>query len=116
MHSMEHDLGGGGDNSKVVDEPHAKRQEQPQNSHKTANLSMASRCRAKTRKGGLCMSPGMRNGRCRMHGGASTGPRTPEGLERSRKSRLVHGAYSKEDKELKRMISKWCKSNFIEET
>ncbi|MFC1944498.1 HGGxSTG domain-containing protein [Chloroflexota bacterium] len=24
----------------------------------------------------------MKNGRCRMHGGKSTGPRTPEGLER----------------------------------
>ena len=24
----------------------------------------------------------MANGRCRMHGGPSTGPRTPEGLER----------------------------------
>ena len=24
----------------------------------------------------------MKNGRCRMHGGPSTGPRTPEGLER----------------------------------
>ena len=34
-----------------------------------------------------------------MHGGASTGPRTPEGLERSRKARWVHGRYSREARE-----------------
>ena len=38
----------------------------------------------------------MSNGRCRMHGGASTGPRTPEGLARSRRSRWKHGLYSSE--------------------
>jgi hypothetical protein len=40
-------------------------------------------CGAKTRKGLLCVAravPGSR--RCRMHGGASTGPRTPEGRAR----------------------------------
>ena len=44
----------------------------------------APRCGAKTRSGKPCQAPGMANGRCRMHGGASTGPRTPEGLEDSR--------------------------------
>ncbi len=29
-----------------------------------------------------------------MHGGASTGPRTAEGLERSRHARWKHGLYS----------------------
>jgi hypothetical protein len=38
----------------------------------------------------------MANGRCRMHGGASTGPRTPEGLARSRRARWKHGLYSAE--------------------
>ena len=33
----------------------------------------------------------MSNGRCRMHGGASTGPRTAEGLERIRAARTKHG-------------------------
>ena len=33
-----------------------------------------------------------------MHGGASTGPRTPEGLARSKRSRFKHGAYSAEFK------------------
>ncbi len=36
----------------------------------------------------------MPNGRCRMHGGMSTGPRTAEGLARSRKARWQHGYYS----------------------
>ena len=31
-------------------------------------------------------------------GGKSTGPRTPEGLERSRRARLVHGYYTAEAK------------------
>ncbi|MDF2972517.1 MAG: hypothetical protein K0R61_2967 [Microvirga sp.] len=28
-----------------------------------------------------CCQPAMPNGRCRLHGGLSTGPRTPEGLK-----------------------------------
>ncbi len=36
------------------------------------------------------------NGKCRMHGGASTGPRTAEGLARSRRARWKHGLYSAE--------------------
>ena len=31
-----------------------------------------------------------------MHGGMSTGPRTPQGLERSRKANWKHGWYSAE--------------------
>jgi len=34
--------------------------------------------------------------RDRMHGGPSTGPRTPEGLARSRRANWKHGAYSRE--------------------
>jgi hypothetical protein len=44
----------------------------------------------------------MANGRCRMHGGPSTGPRTAEGLERSRKSGWKHGHYSAEAKQVRR--------------
>lgn len=35
---------------------------------------MAKHCGAKTRAGGKCRAPAMANGRCRVHGGASTGP------------------------------------------
>jgi hypothetical protein len=38
----------------------------------------------------------MGNGSCCMHGGASTGPRTAEGLARSRRARWKHGLYSAE--------------------
>ena len=44
----------------------------------------------------------MANGRCRMHGGPSTGPRTPEGLERSRRSNWKHGYYSAKAKRVRR--------------
>ena len=40
----------------------------------------------------------MPNGRCRMHGGTSTGPITAEGLERSRQARWRHGHYSAQAK------------------
>ena len=36
----------------------------------------------------------MANEKCRMHDGASTGPRTAEGLARSRHARWKHGLYS----------------------
>ena len=35
-----------------------------------------------------------------MHFRLSTGPRTPEGQERSRRARWKHGAYSREVREL----------------
>jgi hypothetical protein len=54
------------------------------------------RCGARTRAGHPCGRYAMKNGRCRMHGGLSTGPRTPEGLERSRKSNWKHGRCSAE--------------------
>ena len=41
------------------------------------------RCEAKTKKGTPCQRPAkLPVGRCRLHGGASTGPRTKEGLKR----------------------------------
>jgi len=42
------------------------------------------------------MSPAMRNGRCRMHGGPSTGCRTPEGLQRMKQSKIRTGRYTRE--------------------
>jgi hypothetical protein len=64
------------------------------NGNRTGNPDNAPRCGARTRAGAPCKGPAMPNGRCRMHGGPSTGPRTPEGLERSRKARWKHGRYS----------------------
>ncbi len=56
----------------------------------------APRCGARTRQGVPCKAPAMANGRCRMHGGKSTGPRTPQGLEALRKAHLKHGRYTAE--------------------
>lgn len=43
------------------------------------------RCGARTRSGEPCRAPGNgRGGRCRRHGGASTGPRTEDGKKRAR--------------------------------
>jgi hypothetical protein len=38
------------------------------------------------------------NGRCKVHGGKSTGPRTPEGLERGRRANWKHGQFSRKAK------------------
>jgi hypothetical protein len=40
----------------------------------------------------------MANGRCRVHGGLSTGPRKKEGRPRIRVARTKHGEYSAESK------------------
>ena len=53
------------------------------------------RCGARTQKGAACQSPAMPNGRCRMHGGKSTGPRTTEGLDRMRRAKTRHGMYTR---------------------
>lgn len=55
-------------------------------------------CGAKTRSGDPCRRSPMANGRCRLHGGLSTGPKTPEGRERIRRALLNHGRYTKEAK------------------
>jgi hypothetical protein len=46
----------------------------------------------------------MANGRCRLHGGKSTGPQTPEGLERMRRAKTKHGSYSAETLQLMRAV------------
>ena len=49
-------------------------------------------CRAKTRSGGICQLKGNpKNGRCHLHGGASTGPRTAEGRSRIAAAQYKHG-------------------------
>ena len=43
-------------------------------------------------------------GKCRMHGGASTGARTAEGLERIRKARTTHGRRTTEMDRMRAMV------------
>ena len=76
--------------------PHEKRRGWLKNNNPPGDFTKAPRCGAKTRKGTPCRAPAMRNGRCRLHGGKSTGPRTEEGIERIRRSHLIHGRYTRE--------------------
>lgn len=69
---MELNAGGGGDRV-VAKRPHAK----------------SNRCGAKTRSGEPCKNGAMANGRCRMHGGKSTGP--PKKNQNAKK----HGFFQK---------------------
>src|SRR3954464_10605790 len=64
----------------------------------------APRCGARTRAGTPCRAAAMPAGRCRIHGGASTGPRTGEGLERIRAARTTHGLRTAEMEEMRRLI------------
>ena len=47
----------------------------------------------------------MRNGRCRSHGGKSTGPRTEAGIQRLREARTVHGYYGEDGRAFRRTVA-----------
>ena len=66
-------------------------------------------CGAKTRSGGLCKHKGnIRNGRCKRHGGASTGPINQTfGKDHHR---YVHGLRTKEIIIIRKLLSKLDKS------
>lgn len=49
-------------------------------------------CLATTRRGTPCKQRGLyRSGRCHLHGGLSTGPKTPEGKKRSAENGKLGG-------------------------
>jgi hypothetical protein len=61
------------------------------------------RCGAKTGRGSECQRPAnKKNGRCRLHGGASTGAKTEEGLARISAANLRHGKFTKDKLETRR--------------
>jgi hypothetical protein len=66
------------------------------NGNPSGDYLRAPRCGACTRAGCPCRQPAMKNGRCRLHGGLSTGPRTAAGRRRSQTARLTHGYRSAE--------------------
>ena len=54
------------------------------------------RCLAKTRRGTPCQNPVVTNrSRCRMHGGLSSGPKTPSGKARTIAAHWKHGLRSR---------------------
>jgi hypothetical protein len=74
------------------------------------NPHTAQRCGAKTRRGTLCQraaevnpKTGVRK-RCRLHGGLSTGPRTPEGKASSAAAKFRHGRNTNVAKEARRQL------------
>jgi hypothetical protein len=76
----------------------------------------ATRCGALTRQQKPC-GAAIRNGRCRFHGGLSTGPKTPEGIERIRRARTIHGRYSvkaKAEQRAYRALLKECRAALAE--
>lgn len=59
----------------------------------------------------------MANGRCRMHGGPSTGPQSAEGKARSSQNRLLHGRYSREaiqEQRESRELLRQCREFLVE--
>ena len=87
--------GPSGTSPKTDNGPHDKRRGWLINENRPGDPSVAPRCGAKTRRGGgACQAPAMPNGRCRMHGGLSTGPKTAKGKDRIRKALTKHGRYS----------------------
>jgi len=81
----------------TIDEtPHDKRRGRLTNANPPGDFSRAPRCGAKNRRGLPCQCPAMPNGRCRLHGGLSTGPKTQEGIERILQAVKKHGRYSKQ--------------------
>ena len=57
-----------------------------------------------------CRQLAMPNGRCWLHGGRSTGPRTPEGLSRARRATWRHGERSAEALAERRAWSKYLRA------
>ena len=75
------------------------------NGNPRGDLSLAPRCGAKTRLGCPCKGPAMKNGKCRMHGGASTGPKTVEGRARIAAARTIHGGYGAEMRQVQTRVT-----------
>ena len=73
------------------------------NGNRPGRFSDARRCGARSKRTGQpCRAPACRGKRrCRLHGGRSTGPRTAEGLQRSRRARWKSGFYSRQQREVR---------------
>jgi hypothetical protein len=82
----------------MVGIPHEQRRGWLKHGNPPGDFNNAPRCGAQNRRGAACRCPAMANGRCRLHGGLSTGPKTAEGIERIRRAATKHGRYSREAK------------------
>lgn len=96
-----------GPEKKPHDEPHETRAGFGwlRNGNTPGDFRRAPRCLATNRAGKPCMAPALKGRkRCRLHGGWSAGPRSPEGLARSRAARLEHGFFSRETAQVRREV------------
>jgi hypothetical protein len=77
------------------------------NNNAPCDLRLLPRCMAKAKSSGKrCGNPAMRNKRvCWIHGGRSTGPKTPDSLLRSKSANLKHGNYTKDVLEQRKNIN-----------
>jgi hypothetical protein len=101
-----------GGTKKIEETPHEKRLGWLKNGNPSGDFSKAARCGAKNRRGSPCQCPAMKNGRCRLHGGLSTGPKTAAGIKRIRQAVTKHGRYSaraKAEREHYRGLLRWCR-------
>ena len=70
-------------------------------------------CGARTRRGTACQkSPVAGRPRCRLHGGLSTGPKTPEGKARIAAAHWKHGRRSRGFTEARKQI--WADLRAVE--
>jgi hypothetical protein len=88
---------------KIKGQPHAKAWEM---------MWKFPRCQAKCRNQNseLCRNLAMANGRCRMQGGKSTGPKTQKGKNKNKTKNHKHGNYSSEALAEKKELQKAIKS------
>ncbi len=103
--------------------PHAQREPQPdqptppatnrgrlKNGAAGGDPTASPRCGARTRAGGACLQPAMANGRCRLHGGKSTGACSKAGMDRIRAAATKHGGWSAESRAYMRATSAFIRS------
>ena len=73
------------------------------------------RCGARTRSGTMCQRPAYKhNGKCHLHGGASTGPRTKDGIKAAN---TTHGRTTKEKLALAKQNAQYgreCRAKLLE--
>jgi hypothetical protein len=79
------------------------------NGNPPGDFTMAPRCGAKNRRGMPCRCPAMANGRCRIHGGRSTGAKTEEGIRRIQEVNTKHGRTTKRAIEARRRSRKMAR-------
>lgn len=111
--------------TKNHNEPHAQREKTEnltqkessqglgwlKNGNPAGDFKQAPRCNAcSKRTGEPCRQPAMANGKCRLHGGLSSGPKTPAGLARSQKANWKHGFYSEEARQERKDIAVFLKN------